>query len=97
MIGCKSSWRVTQDMYNPLSNLRSVADPPLILDISLHAPDMEAAKEHGNHSRILETRIPPNVVETLEKEFRTHGGRILVSRKPPSAFTSCFFDGLTIV
>jgi hypothetical protein len=64
-----------------LVQLRDAADPPLILDISIHAPDAKADKEHGSHSRILETPTPPNVVETLETEFRTQTGRIMVSRK----------------
>jgi hypothetical protein len=37
-------------------------------------------KKHGYHSRIRETK-PLNVVETLEEEFKTQRGQVMVSRK----------------
>lgn len=79
-----------QDMYSPLYKLGDVANYYLILNISIHAPDTKEDKEHGSHSRILETPSPPNVVETLETEFRSQRGRIMVSGEPPSALKSSF-------
>jgi hypothetical protein len=52
-----------------LIQLRSVADLPLILDISIHGKE---EREHGvDHFRVKEKSTPINVVETLEEEFKT--------------------------
>lgn len=68
----------------PLSNCVPVAEPSLILEISIHAQDYRKEDvEHGNHSRIRETSSPINVVETLEAEFKAQRGQIIVSRKCP--------------
>jgi hypothetical protein len=65
-----------------LALLSNVADPSLILDISIHMPEHYGKEDlkHGDHSRIKET-TPLNVVETLEEEFKTQRGQIMVSRK----------------
>lgn len=62
----------------PLVQLRDVTDPPLILDIKIYG---KLEKAHGSHFRIEEKSTPLNVVETLETEFETQQGRIMVSRK----------------
>lgn len=67
--------------------MHDAADPPLILDISIHAPDAEKDKPYGSHSRILETSVPPNVVKILDAEFEDRRGRIMVSLCADTAIT----------
>jgi hypothetical protein len=66
-----------------LTFLRNVADPSLILDISIHVLQKFGKKpvEHGHHSRINEVPGPIDVVGTIEKEFENQRGQIMVSRK----------------
>jgi len=79
-------------MYDPIVQFDGVADSSLILEISIHVQDyQEKDLEHGNHSRILETSDPADVVGILKAEFKTQRGKIMVSRKsrPPILSRSC--------
>lgn len=63
--------------------IRDVADSSLILEISMHILDKfgKQVLKHGIHSRIEEVPGTIDVVGTLETEFRSQPGRIMVSRK----------------
>ncbi|XMA13701.1 hypothetical protein WAI453_006492 [Rhynchosporium graminicola] len=68
---------VTSRMDNLLDS-----DTGYILEVRLHVLDYGGKKdvEYGNHSRIKKIFTTPNVVEVLQTEFKSHRGKVMVSR-----------------
>jgi len=87
-------------MYFNFPLLGNIANPSLILDISIHGPEEYGKEdlEYGDHSRIKETFAPLNVVGTLDEEFKIQRGQIIVSRKsrPQSSTMSCPITNLCV-
>ena len=64
----------------PLIQFYDVANTSLILEISIHLPGKgQEPLEYGNHGSIKEIPTPADVIGTLEAEFNTQRGRIMVS------------------
>jgi hypothetical protein len=70
----------------PLVSVYNFANTVWILEVRLHVQDYgKEDLEYGSHSKIKKIFAAPNVVEVLETEFKSHRGRVMVSRKsrPP--------------